>query len=345
MGFTLLSFAALAIFGLYTFKIRDLRYKRLRDMGYLGIVDDQQLPLRVFSYKDLKRATNGFKEELGKGSFGAVYKGALNKGRRHIAVKRLEKLVEEGEREFLAEVRAIGRANHKNIARLLGYCAEGSKRLLVYEYMSYGSLANLLFKNDSRRPDWEERVRIAIDVARGILYLHDECKIPIIHCDIKPQNILMDDFWTAKISDFGLAKLLMPDQTRTMTRVRGTRGYLAPEWNKNTPISVKADVYSYGIVLLEIICCRRNLEVNAPNPDEIVLANWVYNCFASMELNKLVVGEEVDKKTLENMVKVALWCIQDEPALRPSMKSVVLMLEGITDIAIPPCPTYSPNLM
>ncbi|KAF4351128.1 hypothetical protein F8388_017447 [Cannabis sativa] len=324
LGFTIFSLAALAIFGIYAFKIRDLRYKRLMDIGNLSVVGDQ-LTLRVFSYNDLKRATNGFKEELGKGSFGAVYKGALNRGRKLVAVKRLEKLVEEGESEFLSEMRAIGRANHKNIVRLLGYCAEGSKRLLVYEYMSYGSLANLLFKKESKRLDWEERVRIAIDVARGILYLHEECKTPIIHCDIKPQNILMDDFWTAKISDFGLAKLLMPDQTRTMTRVRGTRGYLAPEWQKNIPISVKTDVYSYGIVLLEIICCRNNLEVNVEDPDEIVLANWVYKCFVSMELDKLVIGEEVDKKTLENMVKVGLWCIQDDPALRPSMKSVMLI--------------------
>ena len=140
-------------------------------------------------------------------------------------------------------------------------------------------------------------------------------------------------------SDFGLAKLLMPDQTRTFTMVRGTRGYLAPEWQKNTPISVKADVYSYGMVLLEIVCCRRNIEVNVSRPEEIDLSTWVYKCFVARELEKIVVGEEVDKRTLENMVKVGLWCVQDQPVLRPSMKSVVLILEGITDISAPPCPT------
>uniref|UniRef100_A0A2N9HC91 non-specific serine/threonine protein kinase n=1 Tax=Fagus sylvatica TaxID=28930 RepID=A0A2N9HC91_FAGSY len=294
--------------------------------------------LYMFKIRVLRRATKGFKDMLGKGSFGTVYKGALYKGKKLVAVKRLEKLVEEGEREFRAEMRAIGRTHHKNLVRLLGYCAEGSKRLLVYEFMSNGSLADVLFKS-IRRPDWDERVRIALDVARGILYLHEECKAPIIHCDIKPQNILMDEFWTAKISDFGLAKLLMPDQTRTFTMVRGTRGYLAPEWQKNTPISVKADVYSYGIVLLEIVSCRRNMDVNVSVPEEIVLSTWVYKCFVARELEKIVGGEEVDKTTLENMVKVGLWCIQDEPILRPSMKSVVLMLEGITDISIPPCPT------
>lgn len=333
--FSLLLSATIAISCHYIYRIRVLRYKRLSETGNLGL--NEEVALRRFSYNELKRATNHFREELGKGSFGTVYKGALNKGRRLIAVKRLEKLVEEGEREFQAEVRAIGRTHHRNLVRLLGFCAEGSKRLLVYEYMSNGSLGKLLF-GDQRRPEWDERVRIALDIARGILYLHEECEAPIIHCDLKPQNILMDEFCTAKISDFGLAKLLMPDQTRTFTGVRGTRGYMAPEWNKNMPISVKTDVYSYGIVLLEILCCRRNMEINVSQPEEILLSGWAYKCFAAGELNKLVAWEVMDRNVLENMVKVALWCIQDEPFLRPTMKSVVLMLEGITDIAVPPCP-------
>ncbi|EOX92434.1 Receptor-like protein kinase 1, putative [Theobroma cacao] len=328
----------LSISGLFIYKFRVLRYKMLLENGNLGL--NEELTLILFSYNELRRATYGFREELGKGSFGAVYKGTLYKGRKSIAVKRLEKLVEEGEREFQAEMRAIGRTHHRNLVRLLGYCAEDSKRLLVYEYMGNGSLADLLFKT-TMRPDWNERIRIALDVARGILYLHEECESPIIHCDIKPQNILMDDTWTAKISDFGLAKFLMGDQTRTFTGVRGTRGYMAPEWQKNTPISVKADIYSFGIVLLEIVCCRRNLDTTVSKTEEIILSNWVYRCFVEKELDKLVLGEEVDKKNLEKMVMVALWCIQDEPALRPSIKSVVMMLEGITDISIPPCPSAS----
>ncbi|XP_021300901.1 G-type lectin S-receptor-like serine/threonine-protein kinase LECRK1 [Herrania umbratica] len=328
----------LSISGLFIYKFRVLRYKMLLENGNLGV--NEELTLILFSYNELRRATNGFREELGKGSFGAVYKGTLYKGRKSIAVKRLEKLVEEGEREFQAEMRAIGRTHHRNLVRLLGYCAEDSKRLLVYEYMGNGSLANLLFKT-TMRPDWNERIRIALDVARGILYLHEECENPIIHCDIKPQNILMDDSWTAKISDFGLAKFLMGDQTRTFTGARGTRGYMAPEWHKNTPISVKADIYSFGIVLLEIVCCRRNLDTSVSKTEEIILSTWVYRCFVEKELDKLVLGEEVDKKNLEKMVMVALWCIQDEPALRPSIKSVVMMLEGITDISIPPCPSAS----
>ncbi|KAF7809419.1 G-type lectin S-receptor-like serine/threonine-protein kinase LECRK3 [Senna tora] len=337
LGFAFLLCSIIAISAHLLHKIKLLRYKRLLEIGDLGL-NEGIITLRVFSYSELKKATNGFKEELGKGSFGAVYKGTLNKGRRLIAVKRLEKLVEEGEREFLAEMRSIGKAHHRNLVRLLGYCAEGSKRLLVYEYMSNGSLGKLIF-SDTTRPDWDERRRIALDVARGILYLHEECEAPIIHCDIKPQNILMDEWCTAKISDFGLAKLLTPDQTRTFTGVRGTRGYLAPEWQKNIPISVKADVFSYGIVMLEILFCRRNLEVHVSEPEQIVLSNWVYKCFHARELNKLAPGDQVDKMLLENMIKVALWCIQDEPFLRPTMKSVVLMLEGVTDVSIPPCPS------
>ncbi|XP_030517092.1 G-type lectin S-receptor-like serine/threonine-protein kinase LECRK1 isoform X2 [Rhodamnia argentea] len=336
LGLVTWSCVALAISGLFAFKLRFFEYRKLLDRGDIGL--SQELALRSFSYKELKRATNGFKEELGKGSFGAVYKGSFSKGKRIVAVKRLEKVINEGEREFRAEMRVIGRTHHKNLVRLLGYCAEESKRLLVYEFMSNGSLADLLFRSQ-RRPDWSERVRIATEIAKGILYLHEECDAPIIHCDIKPQNILMDDFWTAKISDFGLAKLLMPDQTRTFTGVRGTRGYMAPEWQKNTPISLKTDVYSYGIVLLEIVCCRRNMEVDVQRPEEIVLSSWVYMHFEAGELEKLVRGEEVERKSLEKLIKVGLWCIQDEPALRPSMKCVAMMLEGITDIAVPPCPT------
>ncbi|CAJ2634778.1 unnamed protein product [Trifolium pratense] len=318
------------------YKLRVFKYKRLTESGNFGGLNED-LALRRFKYNELRRATNHFKVEVGKGSFGAVYKGALIKGKRLIAVKRLEKLVEDGEREFQAEVRAIGKTHHRNLVRLLGFCAEGLKRLLVYEYMSNGSLGKLLF-GDQRRPEWNERVRIALDIARGILYLHEECDAPIIHCDLKPQNILMDEFWTAKISDFGLAKLLMPDQSKTFTVIRGTRGYMAPEWNKTTPISLKADIYSYGIMLLEILCCTRNLDVTVLEPEEILLSGWAYKVFVAGEVSKLFPWEVIDKDVLENMVKVALWCIQDDPLIRPTMKGVVLMLEGVTDIAIPPCP-------
>eukprot|EP00258_Populus_trichocarpa_P044636 XP_024460655.1 G-type lectin S-receptor-like serine/threonine-protein kinase LECRK3 [Populus trichocarpa] len=328
---------ALAISGLFIFKSRVIKGRMQTESGNFGLA--RELTLRAFSYRELKKATKGFKEELGKGSSGAVYKGTLYKGKKAIAVKRLEKVVSESEREFLAEMRSIGKTHHKNLVRLLGYCTEGSHRLLVYEYMSNGSLANLLFRNE-RIPDWSDRVKIALDIAKGILYLHEECEAPIIHCDIKPQNILMDNLWTAKISDFGLAKLLVPDQTRTLTIARGTPGYMAPEWTKiSTPTSVKVDVYSYGVVLLEIVFCRRNMKINVSKPEEILLSKWAYELLVARELDRLDLGEDVDRQKLEKMVMIGIWCIQDEPGLRPSMKTVVMMLEGITDVSVPPHPT------
>ena len=249
-------------------------------------------------------------------------------------MKKLGKVLEEGEIEFRNEMKAIGRTNHRNLVRLLGYCHEGAHRVLVYEYMSNGSLADILFKPESQ-PCWVERLSIACGIARGILYLHEECESQIIHCDIKPQNVLIDENGHPKISDFGLAKLLKPDQTRTFTGIRGTRGYVAPEWHKKLPITVKADVYSFGIVLLEIICCRRNVIWNLPE-EEAILDDWVYNCFEVGELHKLRGNEEIDMVELERVVKVALWCIQEEPTLRPSVKKVLLMLEGTVDIPTPP---------
>ncbi|XP_059641974.1 G-type lectin S-receptor-like serine/threonine-protein kinase LECRK1 [Cornus florida] len=340
LGCLALLCSVIAIYSFLIYIRRVHRYRRLSGNSSLGL--NGEFTLRSFSYSELEKATNGFKEELGRNSFGAVYKGAVfdAEGKKIVVVKRLERVVEESEREFQAEMTAIGQTHHRNLVRLLGFCIEGASKLLVYEFMNNGSLANLLFKVE-RRPSWKERVKIAMDVARGILYLHEECETRIIHCNIKPQNILMDDSWTAKISDFGLAKVLMPNQTGTLTGVRGTRGYLAPEWHRNTLISEKADVYSFGVVLLEIICCRSNMEVNVSTVDEVLLIDWVYDCFAARELEKLVGEEEVDMKTLERMVKVGLRCIQDNPSLRPSMKNVILMLEGTMDIPVSPSPTAS----
>ncbi|KAE8714922.1 hypothetical protein F3Y22_tig00110187pilonHSYRG00266 [Hibiscus syriacus] len=149
----------------------------------------------------------------------------------------------------------------------------------------------------------------------------------------------MDEQGRAKISDFGLAKLLNPDQTKTLTDIRGTRGYVAPEWHRKLPVTVKADVYSFGVVLLEIICCRRGVNWDLVE-EEAVLEEWVYRCFQTGELRKLLVGDEVvEEKQLERMVRVGLWCVLDEPTLRPSMKKVLLMLEGTVDIPVPPSPT------
>uniref|UniRef100_A0A2N9HA53 non-specific serine/threonine protein kinase n=1 Tax=Fagus sylvatica TaxID=28930 RepID=A0A2N9HA53_FAGSY len=186
-----------------------------------------EMKLRCFTYKELAEATDGFKEELGKGAFGVVYKGAMQMGSNVlVAVKKLNSSFQNIDREFKNKVNVIGQTHHKNLVRLLGFCDEGLHRLLVYEFLSNGTLASFLF-GDSK-PTWNQRINIAIGIARGLLYLHEECSNQIIHCDIKPQNILLDDYYNARITDFGLAKLLKMDQSQTLTAIRGTKGYVAP---------------------------------------------------------------------------------------------------------------------
>ncbi|XP_047956779.1 G-type lectin S-receptor-like serine/threonine-protein kinase LECRK3 [Salvia hispanica] len=295
------------------------------------------ISLQVFTFEHLFEATNGFKEEVGRGASGTVFKGVLQNGQKTVAVKRLEKEFEQGEIEFQTELKTIGKMYHRNLVRLLGYCFDGDNKLLVFEYMSNGSLAGILYIEE-KRPNWEKRMDIARDISRGILYLHQECETQIIHCDIKPQNILMDENWCAKISDFGLAKLLKQDQTNTYTEIRGTKGYVAPEWYQKQAITVKADVYSFGVMLLEIICCRKCVDYSK-SEDEAILEEWVYDCYATGKIRSLVGDETVEGKKVERMVKIGIWCVQYDPSLRPTMKKVLLMLEGTVEIPIPPCPT------
>ncbi|CAA2983075.1 G-type lectin S-receptor-like serine threonine-kinase RLK1 [Olea europaea subsp. europaea] len=304
----------------------------------------QDLPglnIRRFSFKELQVATNGFKEELGRGACSTVYKGILKNDNIEavIAVKKLHKMATEGEQEFKAEVNSISSTNHKNLVQLLGYCEEGQNWVLVYEFMSNGSLAKLLFENS--RPNWYKRIQIAFATARGICYLHEECKNQIIHCDIKPQNVLLDDSFTAKISDFGLAKLLKPDQSKTTTGIRGTKGYVAPEWFKNMPITVKVDVYSFGILLLELICCRRNYEPEVEVENEMILADFAYDCYKEGTMHLLVADDDeaLGDKRFDKFVMIAIWCIQEEPTLRPTMKRVMQLMEGSVEVPIPPDPT------
>ncbi|KAI3996315.1 hypothetical protein MKX01_026783 [Papaver californicum] len=293
--------------------------------------------LRYFTYQELEEATDGFKEVLGRGAFGIVYKGVVEDN--YVAVKKLDMLIEKGDKEFKTEVRVIGQTHHKNLLRLLGYCEDGQNRLLVYEFMNNSNLGEHLF--GIQKPNWNQRVQIAFGIGRGLMYLHEECSSQIIHCDVKPQNILLDDSFTAKIADFGLAKLLMQDQTRTHTRVRGTRGYVAPDWFRNTPITVKVDVYSFGIVLLEIIACRKGIELNLGGEDQSLLTDWAYDCYITGKLKDLVEEDEEamnDMRRLERLVMIAIWCIQDDPRFRPSMKKVTQMLEGVIQVLVPPSP-------
>nr|GEU99330.1 G-type lectin S-receptor-like serine/threonine-protein kinase LECRK1 [Tanacetum cinerariifolium] len=323
---------AFAIFFFY--RAHAHRYESISENIDFGLFSDH-FTLRSFSLDELHKATDGFMDPISRNSRGEVYKGFIADGKKAIAVKKLHRMFEGG--GFQAEITAISQTHHRNLVRLVGFCIHGATKLLVYEFMSNGSLADLL--NSDTHPGWKERVRLALDVARGILYLHEECETRIIHCNINPQNILFDELWTGKISDFGLSKLLRPNQSKTLTDVRGTRGYLAPEWHKNTLISTKVDIYSFGVVLLEILCCSGEMEIDFSSDNKITLSNLVYDCFVNKDLSRLIGDDEVDINMCEKMVKMGLLCIQDDPDARPSIKNVILMLEGTTDIPIPPSPT------
>lgn len=176
--------------------------------------------------------------------------------------------------------------------------------------------------------------------------MHEECSTQIIHCDIKPPNILVDDYYNARIADFGLAKLLMMGQSHTLTAIRGTKGYVAPEWFRNMPITVKVDVYSFGVLLLEIICCRKNVDSDMSG-ENAILTDWAYDCYVDGTLHTLVEDDMEalnDRMKLERFVMVALWCIQEDPSLRPTMRKVIQMLEGVTEVTVPPCPSPFTNL-
>ncbi|KAK9123072.1 hypothetical protein Sjap_012674 [Stephania japonica] len=298
--------------------------------------------LRSFSYKELEEATNGFREEIGRGAFGTVFKGSLGTigSRNLVAIKKLDKVhVQEGEKEFKTEVSVIAKTHHKNLVQLLGFCQEGPQRLLVYEFMSNGSLSSFLFVDP--KPNWYQRNQIVLGIARGLAYLHEECSNQIIHCDIKPQNILLDDYFSARISDFGLAKRLMANQTRTLTGIRGTRGYVAMEWFRSTPITAKVDVYSFGVVLLEVVSCRKSVELELEGEERYILTDWAYDSYVERRLSDLVerdVEALNDMRRVEMLVKIAIWCTQEEPSIRPSMKKVLHMLEGLVEVPNPPCP-------
>nr|GEU82724.1 G-type lectin S-receptor-like serine/threonine-protein kinase LECRK3 [Tanacetum cinerariifolium] len=309
--------------------------KKTRTQYPRGRAFETSLPR--FTYQELVIATNGFKDELGKGAFGIVYKGSI--GTKIVAVKKLERVFQDCEKEFQTEVNAIARTHHKNLVQLVGYCNDGEKRLLIYEYMSNNTLAEFLFGNI--RPSWKQRSNIAIGIAKGLSYLHEECSTQVIHCDIKPQNILLDEYYDAKISDFGLAKLLKINQSGTYTGIRGTKGYVSPEWFRNMPVTVKVDVYSFGVLLLEIISCRKSLHFESGDENIAVLTDSAWDCYQEGRLDVFVENDLEaleDRQRLKAFFMVALWCVQETPSERPTMRKVIQMLEGAVEVTKPPCP-------
>ncbi|KAI3516837.1 hypothetical protein L1887_15915 [Cichorium endivia] len=362
-------FAAELISGVAFFWAFLKKYVKYRDMARtFGL---EFLPAggpKRFSYAELKTATNDFSTSnvVGKGGFGDVYKGVLS-DHRIVAVKCL-KNVTGGDNEFWAEVTIIARMHHLNLVRLWGFCAEKGQRILVYEYVPNGSLDKFLFHsgkveytNDEqdleesklihRKPilDWGIRYRIALGVARAIAYLHEECLEWVLHCDIKPENILLGADFCPKISDFGLSKLRKKEDMVSYSRMRGTRGYMAPEWVKSDHITPKADVYSFGMVLLEIVTGVRNFDIQGSKMDseDWYFPRWAFEkVYKEMNIEDILDNQikssydsRIHEDMITRMVKTAIWCLQDRPEMRPSMGKVAKMLEGTVEIIEPQKPT------
>ncbi|KAL2340270.1 hypothetical protein Fmac_008210 [Flemingia macrophylla] len=300
---------------------------------------EKEKPIR-FTDQQLRIATDNYSYLLGSGGFGAVYKGSFSNGT-IVAVKVLRgssyKRIDE---QFMAEVGTIGKVHHFNLVRLYGFCFESDLRALVYEYMANGALEKYLF-HENTTLSFEKLHEIAVGTARGIAYLHEECQQRIIHYDIKPGNILLDRNFSPKVADFGLAKLCNRDNTHvTMTGGRGTPGYAAPELWMPFPVTHKCDVYSFGILLFEIIGRRKHHNINLPE-SQVWFPMWVWERFDAEKVGELMTAcgiEDQNREIAERIVKVALSCVQYRPESRPIMSVVVKMLEGSVEVPKPDNP-------
>lgn len=324
--------------------------------GDLGSFHIPGLPQK-FEFEELKQATDNFKLQIGSGGFGAVYKGTLP-DETLVAVKKITNHGLHGRQEFCTEIAIIGNIRHTNLVKLRGFCARGRQLLLVYEYMNHGSLEKTLFGGNGPVLEWQERFDIALGTARGLAYLHSGCDQKIIHCDVKPENILLHDHFQPKISDFGLSKLLSQEESSLFTTMRGTRGYLAPEWITNAAISEKADVYSYGMVLLELVSGRKNCSFRSRSNSVTEENNQNQNSSSSsttssalvyfplyaldmheqgryMELADPRLEGRVTSQEVGKLVRIALCCVHEEPALRPTMAAIVGMFEGSIPLGNP----------
>nr|XP_043611011.1 probable serine/threonine-protein kinase PBL25 [Erigeron canadensis] len=301
--------------------------------------DGSNIAAQTFTFRELATATRNFRQDslIGEGGFGRVYKGKLPKTGQLVAVKQLDRNGLQGNREFLVEVLMLSLLHHQNLVSLIGYCADGDQRLLVYEYMPAGSLEDhLLDLPRGKAPlPWFTRMKIALDAAKGLEYLHDKASPPVIYRDLKSSNILLDQDFNAKLSDFGLAKLgPVGDNSHVSTRVMGTYGYCAPEYQRTGQLTVKSDVYSFGVVLLELITGRRaidpNMRINEQN-----LVSWADPIFKNPQrftelADPLLKGDHPDKG-LNQAIAVAAMCLNEDSSVRPLMSDVVTALSFLGD--------------
>ncbi|MBA0560412.1 hypothetical protein Golob_017313 [Gossypium lobatum] len=295
---------------------------------------NNNIAVETFTFRELAAATRNFRKEclIGEGGFGRVYKGKLEKTGQVVAVKQLDRNGLQGNREFLVEVLMLSLLHHPNLVNLIGYCSDGDQRLLVYEYMPLGSLDDhLLDISPSQKPlDWYVRMKIARGAAKGLEYLHDKANPPVIYRDLKSANILLDHEYNAKLSDFGLAKLgPQGDKTHVSSRVMGTYGYCAPEYQRTGQLTVKSDVYGFGVVLLELITGRRAIDTTRPN-NEQNLVSWAQPMFKEpskfSELADPLLEGNFPARGLQQALAVAAMCLQEEGEVRPLISDVVTAL-------------------
>lgn len=292
-----------------------------------------QIAAKTFTFRELAAATRNFRGDclVGEGGFGRVYKGRLESNQ-VVAIKQLDRNGLQGNREFLVEVLMLSLLHHPNLVNLIGYCADGDQRLLVYEYMPLGSLEDHLHDLTPGKKilDWNTRMKIAAGAAKGLEYLHDKASPPVIYRDLKCSNILLDEGYYPKLSDFGLAKLgPVGDNTHVSTRVMGTYGYCAPEYAMTGQLTVKSDVYSFGVVLLEIITGKRAIE-NSKAGGEQNLVSWARPLFQDRKKFKQMADPmlqgQYPLRGLYQALAVAAMCVQEQPNMRPSIADVVTAL-------------------
>lgn len=295
-------------------------------------------PQILYTLDTLTEATGNFDEnnKLGEGGFGSVYKGITSDGT-EIAVKKLSVRSSQGTSEFMNEVKLVAKIQHRNLVQLLGCCVDGPERLLVYEYLPNKSLDNFIFNSEKRSVlDWQKRYNIIMGIARGLLYLHEDSHLRIIHRDVKVNNILLDDKLNPKIADFGLARLFPDDETHVHTRVAGTYGYMAPEYAMLGQLSVKSDVYSFGVVLLEIVSGRKHTDIRLPQEMQNLLEwGWrLYNGGNLLDMIDPTIIRCCPQEQALRCIRVGLLCVQADVSNRPAMPDVVLMLSA-NSVAIP----------
>ncbi|KAG8390400.1 hypothetical protein BUALT_Bualt01G0079400 [Buddleja alternifolia] len=329
--------AVAGLFGTYVVKKRKRENQR-RIQQFLE--DYKALRPTRYTYAEVKRITDEFKHKLGQGGYGTVFKGKLSNDIL-VAVKVLNNIKGNGE-EFINEVGTIGKIHHVNVVRLVGYCADGYRRALVYEFMENDSLEKYISSgNQSQTLGWEKLHKIALGIAKGIDYLHQGCNQRILHFDIKPQNILLDHNLNPKVADFGLAKLRPKEQSVvTMTAARGTIGYIAPEvFSRNFGnVSYKSDIYSFGMLLLNMVGGRKNFYGQGDESSQVYFPEWMYNQLDKGEDIAIQIEKEDESDIVKRLIIVGLWCIQWYPVDRPSTKVIIRMLEDENMPVMPPNP-------